>query len=87
VEGRNNERPDRHRHQRWLRAAGALHAQSNRWETQIMLNDPIVEEIRKIRDEHAARFNYDLNAIFDDFEKTQHELGLPLVTLPPNRAA
>ena len=52
-----------------------------------MLNDPIVEEIRKIRDEHAARFNYDLDAIFDDFEKSQRELGLPLVTLPPNRVS
>ncbi len=52
-----------------------------------MLNDPIVEEIRRIRDEHAARFNYDLDAIFDDFERSQKDLGLPLVTLPPNRVA
>lgn len=52
-----------------------------------MLNDPIVEEIRKIRDEHAARFNYDLDAIFDDIKKSEKELGLPLVTLPPNRVA
>ena len=48
------------------------------------MQDPIVEEIRKIRDEHAAHFNYDLNAIFDDFERHQKELGLPLVTLSPN---
>lgn len=52
-----------------------------------MLNDPIVEEIRKIRDEHAARFNYDLDAIFDDIKRSEKELGLPLVTLPPNRVA
>ncbi len=52
-----------------------------------MLNDPIVEEIRSIRDEHAARFNYDLDAIFDDIKKSEKELGLPLVTLPPNRVA
>jgi hypothetical protein len=50
-----------------------------------MLNDPIVEEIRRIRDEHAARFNYDLDAIFDDIKRSEKELGLPLVTLPPNR--
>ena len=49
--------------------------------------DPIVEEIRKIRDEHAARFNYDADAIFDDFERSQKELGLPLVILPPNRVS
>lgn len=52
-----------------------------------MLNDPIVEEARRFRDEHAARFNYDLDAIFDDFEKSQKELGRPLVTLTPNRVA
>ena len=57
------------------------------WETKRMLNDPIVEEILRIRDEHAARFNYDLDAIFDDFEKSQRELGLPLVTLPANRVS
>ena len=50
-----------------------------------MLNDPIVEEIRKVRDEHAARFNYDLDAIFDDIKKSEKELGVPLVRLPPNR--
>jgi hypothetical protein len=44
-----------------------------------VLNDPIVEEIRRIRDEHAARFNYDLDAIFDDIKKSEKELGLPLV--------
>jgi len=50
-----------------------------------MVTDPIVEEIRKFRDEHAARFNYDLDAIFDDIKRSERELGLPLVTLPPNR--
>ena len=52
-----------------------------------MLNDPIVEEIRRFRDEHAARFNYDLDAIFDDIKRSEKELGRPLVTLPPNRVA
>jgi len=47
--------------------------------------DPIVEEIRKIREENAARFNYDLDAIFDDWKRTEKESGLPVVTLPPNR--
>jgi hypothetical protein len=47
--------------------------------------DPIVEEIRKIREEHAARFNYDIDAIFEDFRKNEKESGLPLVTLQPRR--
>ena len=35
------------------------------------MNDPIVEEVRKYRDEHARRFNYDLNAICADLIKHQ----------------
>ncbi len=29
-----------------------------------MWQDEIIEEIRKIRDEHARQFNYDLKAIY-----------------------
>lgn len=29
-----------------------------------MQDDPIVEEVRKVRDAYAAKFNYDLEAIF-----------------------
>lgn len=47
--------------------------------------DPIVEEVRKIRDEHAARFNYDIDAIFEDFKRFEKELGIPLVSLAPKR--
>ncbi len=46
-----------------------------------MKNDPIVEEIRQIRDEYAAQFNYDLLALFQDLKqqeqlnpKTHHRL-------------
>ena len=31
-------------------------------------NDPIVEEVRKIRQEYAARFNFDLDAIYRDLK-------------------
>jgi len=33
-----------------------------------MYQDPIVEEIRQIRDAHAKRFNYDLDEIFKDLK-------------------
>ena len=33
------------------------------------MTDPIVEEVRKYRDEHARKFNYDLNLICDDLRK------------------
>lgn len=36
-----------------------------------MTKDPIVEEVRRIRQEHAARFDYDLQAIFDDLKRTE----------------
>ena len=47
--------------------------------------DPIVEEIRKIRDEHAARFNYDIDAIWADMKRDQDESGIPVVSFPPKR--
>ena len=43
------------------------------------MNDPIVDEVRRIRDEHAARFNYDLHAIFLDIKKREKERGLIFV--------
>jgi hypothetical protein len=30
------------------------------------MTDPIVEEVRKYRDDHARKFNYDLNLICED---------------------
>ena len=33
-----------------------------------MWEDPIVEEVRKARDAHAAKFNYDLQAIYRDLK-------------------
>ena len=36
------------------------------------MNDPIVEEVRKYRNEHAKRFNYDLDAICADLIKRQY---------------
>lgn len=47
--------------------------------------DPIVEGIRKLRREHAARFNYDLDAIAADFKSREKEGAYKLVTLPPRR--
>jgi hypothetical protein len=32
------------------------------------MNDPIVDEVRRVRDAHAASFNYDLDAIFRDIK-------------------
>ncbi len=36
-----------------------------------MNQDSIVKEVRRIRMEHAARFNYDLAAIFADLKESE----------------
>jgi hypothetical protein len=43
------------------------------------MNDPIVDEVRRIRDAHAARFNYDLDAIFRDLKEREKKSGLKFV--------
>ncbi len=50
------------------------------------MKDPIVEEVRRARDAHAKRFNYDLDAIVEDLRKREKELGLATVSPPPKRA-
>lgn len=35
------------------------------------MTDPIVDEVRRVRDAHAARFNYDLDAIFQDIKERE----------------
>jgi len=50
-----------------------------------MQKDQIVEEIRKIREAHAAKFNYDLKAICTDLKKKEKECGHPVVSLPAKR--
>jgi hypothetical protein len=43
------------------------------------MNDPIVDEVRRVRDAHAARFNYDLDAIFQDIKRREKESGLVFI--------
>jgi hypothetical protein len=52
-----------------------------------MWRDEILEEIHQIREEHAKSFNYDLKAMFADWQKRQAEDGRQVVTLPPKRRA
>ena len=51
----------------------------------MMFEDPIVKEVREIRERHAARFGYDLRKIFEDLKKKEKELNLPVVSLPPRQ--
>jgi len=45
-----------------------------------MKKDPIVEEIRRIREAHAAKYNYDLKAICADLKKKGKDLDALLFT-------
>lgn len=50
-----------------------------------MYSDPIVEQTRKLRDEYAAQFNYDLDAICKDLMERQRTSGRKLVRRSPKR--
>lgn len=55
------------------------------------MNDPIVDEVRRIRDAHAAKFNYDPDAIFRDIKEQEKLSGRKYVsfaddTVAPNKA-
>lgn len=49
------------------------------------MNDPIVDEVRQVRDAHAARFNYDLDAIFRDIKEQEKKSGRKFVSFPPRK--
>ncbi len=49
--------------------------------TSFEMKDPIVEEVRKIRDAHAAKFQFDLHAICEDLRKQEKACGHPVVSL------
>ena len=48
-----------------------------------MWEDPIVEEIRKHSEEYAAKFNFDLKAVFHDLKKKEDQSGRTVVSLKP----
>lgn len=45
--------------------------------------DPIVSEIRAIREARAKRFGYDLDAMFKDLRAKEAASGRKFVRLPP----
>ncbi len=50
------------------------------------MQDPIVDEIRRIRQEHAKKFNFDLDAIFEDLKEKERNSGRKTVILRPRRS-
>lgn len=50
-----------------------------------MWKDPIVEEVRKVRQKHAAKFNNDIDAILADLRQQETKSGRKLVSLKPKK--
>lgn len=47
------------------------------------MKDPIVEEVRRARQDHAKQFNHDLVAICRDLKRIESVSGHTLLSLPP----
>lgn len=47
------------------------------------MTTPIIEEVLRIRDEHSRRFNYNLDAISENYKKRQEKLKSRLVRRKP----
>ncbi len=52
-----------------------------------MYNDPIVNEVREIRERLSKKYNFEVGAIFDDIRKRQVLLGSRLVRHDKRRGA
>ena len=50
-----------------------------------MWKDPIVEEVRAIREAYAKQFDYDLEAIFRDLKEKEAESDREFISIPPKR--
>lgn len=48
-----------------------------------MWKDDIVEETRKVREEYAAKFNYDLEAICKDLKEQEKKGKRKIVSMQP----
>ena len=50
-----------------------------------MQTDPIIAELRAIREAYAAQFDYDVEAMFRDIRARQETSGREYVSLPARR--
>jgi hypothetical protein len=50
-----------------------------------MWTDEIVELTRKAREEYAAKFGYDLDAIYADLKKQEEQSERKIVSLSPKK--
>lgn len=51
-----------------------------------MWEDPIVKEVRRIREEHSARFEHDLDRIYGELKKLEEASGRRYASYPARSA-
>jgi hypothetical protein len=49
------------------------------------MRDPILDEIRKFREAYAARFNHDLDAMYEDIRRHEELSGRTFIRLAPRK--
>jgi hypothetical protein len=47
-----------------------------------MWKDEIVEEVHRVREEYGAKFDHDIDAIYEDIRRRQAESGREFVSFP-----
>ena len=50
-----------------------------------MWNDEIVEEVRKNREAYASKFNFDLQAMYEDLKKAEKKSKHKKITFKPKK--
>ncbi len=50
-----------------------------------MWQDPVVEEVRQIRDAFAAKYHYNLREMFEALKEMEDKNNRPTVSFPPRR--
>jgi hypothetical protein len=50
------------------------------------MHDPILQEVRRIKEAHAARFNYDIRAMVKSLQEDEKKSGHKVVSPPRRRA-
>ena len=50
-----------------------------------MARDPIVDEVRRVRERYAARFSFDLDAIYRDLKERERQGEFRVVYRRPRR--
>ncbi|TVP63141.1 MAG: hypothetical protein EA342_18345 [Leptolyngbya sp. LCM1.Bin17] len=56
-----------------------MNSDHNQW------HDPIVDEVRQIRDRYAASFNYDLQALFRNLKEQELRSDRTFAIYPPRK--